>query len=162
MQRLVLSPLRMSRSTFEQPLGKRRSGNVAIAHIPSGAPVDGGWYTYPELAPDGLWSTPTDLGKFAIEVWHALRGESHRVLNQNSARLMVAKQLGQHGLGFEVYGEGPSFRFQHNGSNRGYRCQLLFYPERGDGVVTMTNSGAGDAVIVDVVAALRALYDWPE
>jgi CubicO group peptidase (beta-lactamase class C family) len=158
---MVLSPLEMTRSTFEQPLPERLVGNVAAGHDRSGAAVKGGWHVYPELAPDGLWSTPTDLAKLAIEVDRSLRGESNRVLNPELTRFMVTRGLGAHGLGFEVNGEGPSLRFRHDGSNRGYRCRLVFYPELREGAVLMTNGGRGDEVIVDLMRELRSQYGWP-
>jgi CubicO group peptidase (beta-lactamase class C family) len=162
---MVFEPLEMTRSTFEQPLPERLSGNVAQGHDRAGVTVDGSWHVYPELAPDGLWTTPRDLARFALEVGKSLRGESNRVLDQEPARLMVTRQLAGadrgFGLGFEVNGSGESFRFRFDGSNRGYRCRLVFYPDAGEGAVIMTNGGRGDEVIVDLMRQLRSDYKWP-
>jgi CubicO group peptidase (beta-lactamase class C family) len=161
----VFEPLEMTQSTFEQPLPQRLSGNVAQGHDRAGEVVAGGWHVYPEIAPDGLWSTPRDLARFALEVARSLRGESNRVLDQERTRLMVTRQLAGpdrgFGLGFEVNGSEESFRFRFDGSNRGYRCRLVFYPNLGAGAIIMTNGGRGDEVIVDLMQQLRSDYAWP-
>ena len=162
MRKMVLTPVGMTHSTFAQPLPPELAKDAASAVDSRERPVPGGWNVYPELAPDGLWTTPTDLAKFAIEVWRSLRGEPNRVLNRETARLMLTRQLGDYALGFEVHNEGKAFRFKHDGGNRGFRCRLLFYPDLGDGVAIMTNGGRGDEVIVDVMRALRAEYGWPQ
>jgi CubicO group peptidase (beta-lactamase class C family) len=162
LKELVLAPLEMTESTFEQPLPERLARNAAAGHNRTGAAVEGGWHVYPELAPDGLWSTPTDLAKLAVEVDKSLRGDSSRVLNPAMTRLMVTRGLGAHGLGFEVNGEGRASRFRHDGSNRGYRCRLVYFPVLAEGAVIMTNGGRGDEVIVDLRRELRSEFDWPQ
>jgi hypothetical protein len=102
------------------------------------------------------------LAKWAIELWRALRGESGRVLNQKSAKEMMAVRLEHYALGLQVNGEGLGLRFRHDGGNRGYRCRLVFFPEIGDGVAIMTNGGKGDEVIPDVMKELRTEFKWPE
>jgi len=162
MRKMVLTPVGMTHSTFAQPLPPELAKDAALAVDRRERPVPGGCNVYPELAPDGLWTTPTDLVKFASEIWRSLRGEPNRVLNRETARLMLTRQLGDYALGFEVHNEGKAFRFKHDGGNRGFRCRLLFYPDLGDGVAIMTNGGRGDEVIVDVMRALRAEYGWPQ
>src|ERR1043166_84851 len=57
-QEIVLGPLGMTRSTFEQPLPKRLEGNAASGHGADGATIAGRWHTYPEMTAAGLWTTP--------------------------------------------------------------------------------------------------------
>ena len=60
MNRLVLAPIGMTRSTFEQPIpGSHRAG-AARAHRGSGQMIPGRWHTYPEMAAAGLWTLQDD------------------------------------------------------------------------------------------------------
>ena len=67
MKELVLKPIGMTHSTFEQPLPAAFESQTASAHN-NGTPVTGRYHVYPEMAAAGLWTTPTDLLKWAIEV----------------------------------------------------------------------------------------------
>src|SRR5262252_3492323 len=71
----VLNPVEMSNSTFEQPLPAVRQKQAARAHDRNGARMGDPWHVYPEHAAAGLWTTPTDLAKFLIEVQKSLRGQ---------------------------------------------------------------------------------------
>jgi len=56
---LLLKPLGLTRSSFEQPITDRLSANAAFAHNPGGrrsGPAS--WHVYPEQAAAGLWTTP--------------------------------------------------------------------------------------------------------
>ena len=68
MRRAVLAPIGMTSSTFEQPLPAALVALTASGHGAEQAPVQGRWHIYPEMAAAGLWTTPTDLARFAIEV----------------------------------------------------------------------------------------------
>ena len=69
MQSLVLGPIGMTNSAYEQPLlGRRAIGTRRARTTARGLAMDAKWHVYPELAAAGLWTTPTDLAKFAIEV----------------------------------------------------------------------------------------------
>lgn len=72
MQDTVLGPIGMTRSTYEQPLPKGRLGEAAIPYRSDGKPVEGGPHTYPEMAPAGLWTTPSDLARYALQVQSTL------------------------------------------------------------------------------------------
>ena len=72
----VLNPIGMTNSTFEQPLPAAREKQAARAHNPSGRASRRSRHVYPEHAAAGLWTTPTDLARFAIEVQNSLRGQS--------------------------------------------------------------------------------------
>jgi CubicO group peptidase (beta-lactamase class C family) len=75
----VLNPIEMTNSTYEQPLPAARQKQAARAHDRNGARMGDPWHVYPEHAAAGLWTTPTDLAKFLIEVQKSLLGQSNRV-----------------------------------------------------------------------------------
>jgi len=85
MQDLVLSPLAMNHSRFDQPLPTALRNNAASPHDADGKPVAGGAHTYPEMAAAGLWTTPTDLARYIIGVQHARRGVAGSVLSKAMA-----------------------------------------------------------------------------
>ena len=85
----VLNPIGMTNSTYEQPLPASREKQAARAHDRTGARSGDPWHVYPEQAAAGLWTTPTDLAKFATEVQLALLGRSTRVLSQATAHEMI-------------------------------------------------------------------------
>lgn len=70
---LVFKPLGMADSIYEQPLPSNRRGAAASGHDANGKLVPGRYHTYPEMAAAGLWTTPTDLARFLIEVRRGLR-----------------------------------------------------------------------------------------
>ena len=65
---LVLEPLGMRESRYAQPLPAGLHTRAASAHLRDGSVVPGGWDVYPELAAAGLWTTPSDLARYAIGV----------------------------------------------------------------------------------------------
>ena len=81
MHEAVLKPLGMNESTFEQPLPEDRAKLTATGHTMDRKPVKGRWHIYPEMAAAGLWTTPSDLVRFAIGVEEAVRGRSGKTLS---------------------------------------------------------------------------------
>ena len=144
----------------EQPLPKERWSQAAVGHRSNGEKVKGNWHTYPEMAAAGLWTTPEDLARFAIEIQRSLAGKSNRVLSQKMARQMLTAQVGGWGLGFGLPGKGPSARFSHGGANEGYRCQLVAYKSTGQGAVVMTNSDRGSSLADEVLRGIAREYGW--
>lgn len=161
----VLQPLGMAHSSyFEVPAD--RTSRIAVAHDQRGAPVPGGWHRYPEMAAAGLWTTPSDLARFALAVHRASRCEAVGPITPELARQMLTLTSGEngsgYGLGLSLAGVGtPAVVFGHSGSNRGYRAQMLLFPERGQGVVIMTNSDRGGDVVAEVMRSLSREYGWP-
>jgi CubicO group peptidase (beta-lactamase class C family) len=162
MQMTVLGPLGMKRSTYEQPLPGALAPNAARAHRSDGKLVAGQWHTYPEMAAAGLWTTPSDLSRFAIEVWNAARGQSNKVLEKASAVQMLTVQKDEYGLGLGIQGEGPTLRFSHGGANEGYRCYFVMHRESGNGVVIMANSDNGGSLNSEILRAIATAESWPD
>ena len=162
MREMVLAPAGMTASTYEQPLPSAMSPRATMAYLRSGEPVKGGPHTYPEMAAAGLWTTPSEISRVAIEMEASLEGRSSNLLSQATIKEMLSVQREGWGLGIGLNGEGPSLRFGHSGANAGYRCQWLHYPGRRQGVAVMTNADAGSELIQEVLRAIAAEYGWPD
>ncbi len=158
MQDLVLQPLAMKDSTFEQPLPD--GIEAAVAHI-DGAAIPGRRHVYPELAAAGLWTTPADLARFVIAIQKAKRGDQDAILSPELTKEMLRAQNGGAGLGVMLGGKGRSDTFAHNGSNAGFECGFLGFAETGQGAVLMTNAQGGQALIDELIESLRAECGWP-
>lgn len=162
-QETVLGPLGMTESTCQQPLPESLWRQAASAHDGNGVVIQGRWHTYPEMAAAGLWTTPSDLARFAIELRNALHGTSERVLSAATARQMLTRQRKDlNGLGIGLGGEGGTLSFSHGGANRGFMCHLIAFAESGDGAAIMTNGDRGQALIQEVLRAIAAEYGWPQ
>src|SRR6202000_346163 len=77
----VLKPMGMTNSTYEQPLPQAMSAAAATGYYATGREVPGRWHIYPEMAAAGLWTTPSDLARFAIGVQEAAAGRSGQTLS---------------------------------------------------------------------------------
>src|SRR5215475_4173765 len=161
MKEWVLDPIGMSNSTYEQPLPKEREQQAARAHNGGGRAMDAKWHVYPEQAAAGLWTTPTDLAKFAIEVQLALAGKSRKVLTQRFAEEMVTPVgVGPFAVGLTIEKQGEGWYFSHGGSNWGFQCDLFAHRAKGYGVVVMTNSDSGGAITRVVRDRVARAYGW--
>jgi CubicO group peptidase (beta-lactamase class C family) len=160
MREQVLAPLGMSDSTYEQPLPAARGAQAASGYQRGGAPVEGRFHTYPEMAAAGLWTTPTDLAKWAIGLEQAYAGASNRLMSQASARAMLTPGLGHWGLGVEVGGTADDPWFHHAGDDAGFNANLIAWPKGGRVVVAMTNSDEGMVVATELMQAVAREYGW--
>ncbi|MFN2397918.1 MAG: serine hydrolase domain-containing protein [Gemmatimonadaceae bacterium] len=161
MRELVLSPIGMRHSTFENPLPWTHAARTASGHERADTPVPGKYHTYPEMAAAGLWTTPSDLARWIIEVQRSYKGESSRVLSQAMTRQMLTRQFDNWGLGVSLGASGDSATFSHGGRDEGFVAQLLAFTERGQGVVVMTNSVSGP-LISEIMRSVAREYRWPE
>jgi len=155
----VLAPIGMTHSRFAQPLPVGLLTRAALPHDGEGKPLAGGPYTYPELAAAGLWTTPSDLARFALDLQRSAGG-GKGVLSARMARTMLTPVKNGYGLGVNVQGEGASLGFAHGGSNNGYKNTLFAYAH-GDGAVVMTNGDNGGELASSVLRALAQEYKWP-
>jgi CubicO group peptidase (beta-lactamase class C family) len=161
MRDLVLEPLGMRLSTYRQPLPLGLRAHAATGHRSTGQPVPGRYHTYPEMAAAGLWTNPSDLARYVLAVQAARSGRPGSALPRAWVDSMLTPGVGGWGLGPALAGEGETLRFQHGGSNAGFRATLIGYADRGQGVVVMTNSDSGYRLAQEIVLAVAAAYDLP-
>ncbi|HYD51967.1 MAG TPA: serine hydrolase domain-containing protein [Gemmatimonadaceae bacterium] len=157
----VLAPAGMTASTFEQPLPEARLREAATAYRADGGVVAGGHHVYPEMAAAGLWTTPSDLARWVLELQRSLRGGRSKLLAPRTAHEMVTRGMGGWGLGVQVAGERDSLYFMHGGSNAGFRAILVGYVATGRGFVVMTNSDAGMAIVGEIAQAIAREHGFP-
>lgn len=166
----VLSPIGMTNSTFEQPLPAAREKQAARAHSGKGVRMGDPWHVYPEHAAAGLWTTPTDLAKFLIEVQTTLAAPaSSREASERSkgvlSRAMMLEMVtpvgvGPFGVGFSVEKRGEGWYFGHGGSNWGFQCSMTAHRLKGYGVVIMTNGDNGPALMQELRDRIQQAYQW--
>lgn len=179
MRELVLAPLGMTNSTYQQPLPTDRLSRVATAHSFPGIPLEGKHHVYPEMAAAGLWTTATDLAKVGVELMRVLLGSTPATWSKETIEEMLRPQqpeqtqeadeafvgLGKGlfvGLGFFAGGGiGDGFYFFHSGRNEGFVSLMRVYAHIGKGAVVMLNSEAIE-LIQEVMRSLALEYDWPD
>lgn len=157
----VLKPLNMTNSTYSQPLPADWRPKAATGYRTNGKEVPGKIHIYPEMAAAGLWTTPTDLAKFAIEMQLSLAGRSNKILTRQSVETMTTIVKDGAGLGFFIEKHGNATYFGHGGSDEGFTSQLLVSRDKGYGVAVMVNSDAG-GILQEVVRAVAREYGWDE
>jgi CubicO group peptidase (beta-lactamase class C family) len=162
MQNIILEPWGMTASTFESPLPERLGAIAASGHRVDGATIPGGWHTYPEMgAGASMWATSSDMARFAIKVMQSYAGQSDGVLSHDMAVQMLTPQVDDRGLGPLVYDDGGDLLyFMHPGANDGYKSVLVAYPQRGQGVVILTNGDNGQALWREILNSISLEYDW--
>jgi hypothetical protein len=112
------------------------------------------------MAAAGLWTTPSDLAKWAIGLGQAYTGAATSLMSQASAKAMLTPGLGHWGLGVEVGGTGDDLWFHHPGDDAGFSANLIAWPRGGRAVVAMTNSDDGMVVATDLMQAVAREYGW--
>lgn len=162
MQAHMLESAGMAHSSFAQPLPTDRLQHAAMPHEADGSPVPGGPHRYPAMAAAGLWTTPSDLARYLIDIQHALSGNSGGLLSPAMARRMLEPVKPSHSMGFEVGGSDGARYFAKGGDTEGYGAFIVAYGPHGDGAAVMANGAAGPALAEDVVRSIAAAYDWPD
>ncbi len=158
----VLQPIGMDNSTYEQPLPASLLDSAASGYYANGVAVPGGHHIYPEIAAAGLWTTPTDLARFLMELQLSLRGESsNRVLSREKAEALLTEVKRDYGLGFDLWTHRGQPYFGHSGANDGFRCRMVAHRTEGYGVVILTNSDNGLELSDAVVQLIGQRDGWP-
>ncbi len=156
MKKNVLERLGMPESTFENPLPKKYHPDAAAGYRSNGNEVKGKWPVYAELAAAGLWTTPSQLVRYAIEIQHVLNNRQDGILNSKTVSEMLAPGLNGHGLGPII----KKHTFGHDGSDEGFRATLVAWKKHDFAVVLMVNSD-NRKIIPEYLQAIATEYDLP-
>ncbi len=166
MDSLVLSPLDLKSSTFEQPISKSKLPFAATGYILDYQPINGRCDIHPEMAAAGLWTNPLELAKIIIEIQKAVKGKSD-FISAKSVNEMLTKQNTDAtgiGIGFWFYqdSKGDSLLFTHAGGNDGFQSLFFGYRNLGKGVVVMINSSNDYELMYEVIRSVASEYNWPD
>ena len=161
MRHTVLEPVGMTSSSYEQPLPAARAALTAGGQYANLRPVKGRWHIYPEMAAAGLWTTPTDLARFAIEVQQAYAGKSSKVISPTMAHQMLTEVKGGDGLGVFLQGTGNGLMFSHGGRDEGFDASLVASAATGQGLAVMINANDNSGMVNRINTFVARKYGWP-
>ncbi len=153
MDQHVLAPLGMETSTFINPLPEKHHGIAATGYRRDGSEVEGKWPIYPEMAAAGLWTTPSELILYPIEIQKIYLSEKDGLLKNETVKEMLTPGLNNHGLGPTI-GEDT---FGHNGADEGFQTGMIAWKETADAVVIMVNSDNG-SIMMEILLAITEEY----
>lgn len=149
----LFMPLGLKNTTMWQPNEASFPSNVAKAHDENGKTIRTGIPITPQVSASGLWSTPTDMALFLIEMQNALRNENNTVISQNVAqrvtKIVTSKVMGGWSLGWEMrYGFGNYEWFSHGGANTGIGGHIYATLDGGNGIALFGNGPNGNRIPV--------------
>lgn len=156
MQDKVLNSLGMTSSTFENPLPKNYHSIAATGYQSNGNEVEGKWPIYPEMAAAGLWTTPSQLIRYAQEIQHSYQTREDGLLKVATVGEMLTPGMENHGLGPVV----NEHTFGHGGADEGFRADLTAWKERPIAVVIMVNSDNG-SIMQEILLSIAKEYNLP-
>ena len=164
MRTTLLEPLGMTRSTFDQPLPASMQTDAARGTLADGTEIPGGWLLHPGMMAAGLWTTPSDLARFAIALMNAKRGENNSVISAATGALILTSQITQsdglgQGFGVSLSGDADLAGFSKDGYNTGFTAIMICYFS-GRGIVVMTNSENGMSLALEIIRAVERVYGW--
>jgi len=158
----VLKPMGMTASFYTQAPPPDRLSSLATAYEEDGKEVKGKYHIYPEEAPAGLWTNPTDLCKYIIETQLSYQGKSNKVLSPEFTRLRLTPYIdASAALGVFIDKKGDAKYFGHNGANEGFRCEYVGSLEDGNGLAVMVNSDNG-GILHEIINSVALVYGWKD
>lgn len=169
MQETVIGPTGMTSTTYAAEVPTELEADIASAHNRWGQPIVGKWLNQPYMGTGGVLTTPGDLARFASRIMLAVSGRSDVPLSKETAGMMLAPQaegipfMGplsmDWGLGWQLNDLLGETFVSHGGDfPEGYQTLLVTVPDRGWGVVIMTNGANGDALRLEILYSLSVQY----
>lgn len=154
LRREVLVPLGMNDSYYAR--SPDVDARMAQGHNALGDRLPN--YRYAAAAAAGLVTTASDLARFLLAQGQGPDGEAEGrgVLSPAMVQLLrtpTKQSGGRYGLGVVVERAGGWTFVGHGGANAGWRSIIMGLPDRGDGIVVLTNSDKGAAFGTDVMCA---------
>ncbi len=162
----ILHPLGMTNSLIFVGHPPNTQYRCATGYWGDGTKVSGGGYIYPVMGPSGLWSTPEDLARFAIEIQKTIPGSSNLLISQENAKMMIEpvhqfSNITGYALGYSTHLVSGEKYFAHGGHTKGFRSRFYAHESSGDGLVVMMNSDEEGDFIDRLIEIVGEIYDWP-
>lgn len=155
----VFRPLGMTNSSYNQPPAISQRKNLATGYKSNGDEVPGKYFVYPEKAAAGLWTTPTDICKYILEMQQAYQGKSSKLLNQEMVKLHLTPYKNDVALGTYIQNRNGEKYFVHSASNEGFTGYFLGGLTNGKGVALFVNSEDG-SVLLELLNSIALVYNW--
>ncbi|WP_370000175.1 serine hydrolase domain-containing protein [Winogradskyella sp.] len=158
MTELIFEPCDMNNSSFEQPVPKHISQQMATGYTNDLEPYP--YKLFPYKAAGGIWTTPTDLANFLVTVLDDHHANTNTILSKRMTDSVFAKTTER--LGFaKIYNDkSTDLVFEHWGSNSGFTCYMVGSLNHKQGVVIMTNSDNGMSLMSYIARAVAAANNW--
>lgn len=160
MQESVLTPLAMRSSSFAQPLAPSMINSSASAHSNRRQKIAGGHHIYPEMAAAGLWTTPSDLAKFATAIQDAYAGKANSIISKKLAEEMLHRQTSNTGLGFFIKDDGKTQEFSHGGRDEGFDTRFSATFATGKAAILMINTNDNSGALDRIMREIADEYKW--
>jgi CubicO group peptidase (beta-lactamase class C family) len=155
----VLRPLGMTNSSYNQPPAVSQRKNLATGYKSNGNEVPGKYFVYPEKAAAGLWTTPTDICKYILEMQQAYQGKSSKVLNQEMVKLHVTPYKNDVAMGTFIQNRNGEKYFDHTASNEGFSGLFIGGLTNGKGAAIFVNSDNA-SILFELVNTIALVYNW--
>ena len=162
----IFIPLGMERSFFEFP-----EHNPDLAQPYNSEREILPAYIYSGKGAASLYCTSEDLAKLISTLANNRPDASTGVLTKENLAEMISPSAPTKGdihhfydsIALGYFTDNRGF-VSHTGSNRGWRCFFGIYPDKGDGIVIMTNSDNGRNIYIEILDLWVKLkgYDRPK
>ncbi len=171
-QTLIFDKLGMKNSTFQQPIPSKFAKQCAWAYS-AASWFKGMPYVYPQQAAAGLYTTPTDLAHFFIDVQKSYIGKGKILSESMSKKMLTPQQNVSDGAYKEQIGMGAFLiqrtdnqnpdgeYFEFTGVNAGFLAYGIASIRNGNGVIIMLNSGDDvNGLGKEIRRAVAKAYRW--
>ncbi len=152
MSEVLLKPLGLLHSTFAMRPKVVSGVSFSMGHYETGEPLLFGNHFYPMLGDSGFWTTAPEISKVFIEAGRLIAGKSNKILPKNKRSLLVLVD-GPKGVAGLVRGDGGVY--YHGGDTYGQFSNFALYPEKGTGVVVMTNRVKNWRLVGQILEAVQ-------
>ncbi|WP_316840432.1 serine hydrolase domain-containing protein [Pedobacter gandavensis] len=164
----IFSPLGLKNTTMIQPNEPGFPTNVALVHDENGKVIRTGLPIIPQVAASGLWSTPTDLAKLAMEIQNALRNKNNKVISHQVAKKITEVSALKNAAGGWASGWQKSFGYNNydwfacNGSNTGVGGSIFATMTDGNGFAFLANGEKKNRfpVMTQTQRKILTLMNW--
>lgn len=159
----IFKVLGMTNSCYTEESLKRKENFLATGYS-NDDEVRGKHVIVPMLSAGGLWSTPTDLGKFICEIQLSYLGKSNKILSKDITRLLLTSYIDSAvSPGFFIRKNRPDSEkyFGHTGVTKGFRSSCFGSFNGGNAVVVMTNGGDLE-MINELINSVASVYHWKD